>query len=65
MAFSTEMGVGEGREMWALKEEQVRFNQVGREFQKHNEQCPTEGISSDWPEQVERTRNGESEESQE
>lgn len=56
MAFGKEMGVGEGREIWALKEEQVRFNQVGREFQKHNEH-----MSSNWPEQVEQTWNGESE----
>lgn len=66
MAFSKEMGVAGGGweggdRMSALNEEQVRFNQVGREFQKHNKQCPTERISSDWPEQVEQTGNGESE----
>lgn len=41
--------------MWVLKEEQVRLKQVGKELHKHNEQRPTEGMSSDWPEQAERT----------
>lgn len=44
-----------GVEMWVLKEEQVRLKPVGKELHKHNEQCPTEGMSSDWPEQAERT----------
>ena len=52
MAFRKEMGVAGGGweggdRMSALNEEQVTFNQVGREFQKHNKQCPTERISSD------------------
>lgn len=46
-----------------MKEEQVRFKQTGREFQKHNEQCPTEGMSSDCLEQAERIGNRGSEES--
>lgn len=45
MAFSKEMR--EWGVMWVLKEEHVRFKQLGREFQKHNEQCPTKGMNSD------------------
>lgn len=41
MGFSKEIGGG-------LKEERIRFKQVGRKFQKYNEQCPTAGMSSDW-----------------
>lgn len=40
--------------MWAFKE-QVSFKQVGREFQKLNEQCPTEGMHSDQHEQAKQT----------
>lgn len=49
MAFCKEMG---GKKTWTLKKEQVRLKQVRREFQKHNEQCPTEGMSLDWLEQA-------------
>ena len=52
MAFSKEMR--EWGVMWVLKEEHVRFKQLGREFQKHNEQCPTKGMNSDQPEQIEK-----------
>lgn len=56
MGFSKEIGGG------GLKEERIRFKQVGRKFQKYNE-CPTAGMSSDWSEQVNRLEDGESEES--
>lgn len=53
MAFSKEMG----EKMWALKEEQVRFKQVERKFQKHNKQHPPEGMSSHWSEWTEQIGN--------
>lgn len=56
IGFSKEMGRG-------LKEERIRFKQVGRKFQKYSKQCPTAGMSSDWSERVNRLEDGESEES--
>lgn len=46
-----------------MKEHRIRLKQVGREFQKYNEQCPTAGMSSDWSEQVNRLEDVDNEES--